>query len=400
MTASSPDALAISDTAPPVHTSENGDLATPSRSTVPRPVRRADRSLSFYALTLAELEARCIGLGQPVYRARQLYSWVYQQLTPTYTTMSNLPVNLRAELTTELPLEPLTLQRALVTDDARTYKMLYRTTDGQFVETVLMLYRDRATVCVSCQIGCAVSCAFCATGIGGLTRNLSAGEMVAQVVAATRRARELGRPLTNVVMMGMGEPLQNYVATMKMVAIIHDPHGLNMGARRITISTSGVVPRIDALAEEPYQVNLAVSLHAPDDAMRDRLVPLNRRYPIDTLLAACARYIARTGRRVSFEYALMKGINDDEATARALAARLRRLICHVNLIPLNPVDLLPFERPEPAEIDRFATILREAGIPTTVRYSRGMEIAAACGQLRAEHAGKPLLASATIGAPE
>nr|MBA3336797.1 23S rRNA (adenine(2503)-C(2))-methyltransferase RlmN [Chloroflexia bacterium] len=207
--------------------------------------------------------------------------------------------------------------------------------------------------------------------------------------------------LTNVVMMGMGEPLQNYAATLKMVAIINDPRGLNMGARRITISTSGVVPRIDALSEEPYQVNLAVSLHAPDDERRDRLVPLNLRYPVAALLAACERYIARTGRRVSFEYAMMKGINDDEATARVLAARLRRMICHVNLIPLNPVDLLPYERPDPAEIARFATILREAGIPTTVRYSRGMEIAAACGQLRAEHAGEPLLVSAaTPTSPE
>jgi 23S rRNA (adenine2503-C2)-methyltransferase len=401
MTPSPSLAPTISEIAAPVLPIAPGDRLTPARSPGPPPNRRGNRPLSFYDLTFEELEAHCAGIGQPAYRAGQIYSWVYKQLTSDYVTMSNLPANLRTELAAALPLSPLTLTRELVTDDARTYKMLYRTFDGQFIETVLMLYRDRATVCVSCQIGCAVGCAFCATGIGGLTRNLSAGEMVAQVVAATRRANELGRQLTNVVMMGMGEPLQNYAATLKMVAIINDPRGLNMGARRITISTSGVVPRIDALSEEPYQVNLAVSLHAPDDERRDRLVPLNLRYPVAALLAACERYIVRTGRRVSFEYAMMKGINDDEATARVLAARLRRMICHVNLIPLNPVDLLPYERPDPAEIARFATILREAGIPTTVRYSRGMEIAAACGQLRAEHAGEPLLVSAaTPTSPE
>jgi hypothetical protein len=208
--------------------------------------------------------------------------------------------------------------------------------------------------------------------------------MVAQVVGAARQAKERGRALTNIVMMGMGEPLHNYAETMQMVAILHDPAGMNLGARRITISTSGVVPRIDALAEEPWQVNLAVSLHAPDDALRDKLVPINTRYPVATLMAACRRYIERTGRRVSFEYALMRGINDSDETARELAALLRGELCHVNVIPLNPVDVLPYERPDPAGIERFAGILRDAGIPTTVRYSRGLEIDAACGQLRAK----------------
>jgi 23S rRNA (adenine2503-C2)-methyltransferase len=185
--------------------------------------------------------------------------------------------------------------------------------------------------------------------------------------------------------MGMGEPMQNYAPTMKMVEILHDPRGLNFGARRMTISTSGIVPKIDALADEPYQVNLAISIHAPNDELRSRLVPINNRWPVAELMTSVKRYIAKTGRRVSFEYALMKGINDDDSIARELAGLLRGTLCHVNLIPLNPVDVLPYERPAREDIERFAATLQEAGIPTTVRYSRGVDIGAACGQLRAEH---------------
>ena len=360
-----------------------------ARASVPR----AERPLGFYDLTLPELEERLRAMGQPAYRARQIFGWAYRQLATDYAAMMNLPAPLRAELAAVLPLSTLTPVRELTADAGETVKTLYRTGDGQLLETVLMLYPDRATVCVSCQVGCAVGCAFCAPGLNGLTRNLSAGEMVGQIVDAARAARARGRTLTNVVIMGMGEPLQNYAATLKMVEIVHDPHGLNLGARRITVSTSGVVPRIDALAEEPYQVNLAVSLHAPNDELRDRLVPLNRRYPIATLLEACRRYVAKTGRRVFFEYALMKGINDSDETARELAELLcgkggqrpeGPLLCHVNVIPLNPVEVLPYERPDPAGIERFARTLRAAGIPTTVRYSRGLEIDAACGQLRAK----------------
>jgi 23S rRNA (adenine2503-C2)-methyltransferase len=280
--------------------------------------------------------------------------------------------------------------RNISTDDGETVKTLYRTGDDQVLETVLMLYPDRATVCVSCQVGCAVGCAFCATGLMGLTRNLGAGEMVAQVVGAAREARRRGRELTNIVMMGMGEPLQNYAETMKFINIIHDPHGLDIGARRITVSTSGVVPKIDALAAEPLQLNLAVSLHAPGDELRSKLVPINRRYPIATLMAAVDRYIAQTRRRVSFEYALMRGINDSDQTARDLADLLRGRLCHVNIIPLNPVDVLPYERPNAEGIERFAEILRAAGIPSTVRYSRGLDIDAACGQLRAKELDLPV----------
>jgi 23S rRNA (adenine2503-C2)-methyltransferase len=273
----------------------------------------------------------------------------------------------------------------IATDDGETVKILYRTRDGQTLETVLMFYPDRATVCVSCQVGCAVGCSFCATGLMGLLRNLSAGEMVAQVIDVARRSRDQGRALTNLVMMGMGEPFHNYAAMMKMIAIIHDPEGMNFGSRRITVSTSGVVPFIDRLATEPYQVNLAISIHAANDDLRSSLVPLNRRWPLDELISAVRRYIRITRRRVSFEYALISSVNDRDEDARQLASLLRGLLCHVNIIPLNPTPATPYARPSTERIERFANILQGAGVPATVRYSRGVEIAAACGQLRVEH---------------
>lgn len=360
---------------------------TTSRARHARPaLPRRSRPVALHDYTLPELEAWLAERGHPRYRARQLFHWAYQQLALDYQAMTVLPKTLRAELADALQVTTLAPVREVVTDGGETVKLLFRTSDGQFVETVLMFYPDRTTVCVSCQIGCAIGCTFCATGMSGLIRNLSAGEMVSQVVFAARRARERGRPLTNLVVMGMGEPFQNYEATMNMVAILHDEAGMRFGARRITLSTSGLVPFIDRLAGEPYQVKLAVSLHAPNDELRSRLVPLNRRYPVGELLAACRRYVAATGRRISFEYTLIDGVNDQEETAEDLARLLRGLLCHVNLIPLNPTPAAPsFRRPPPERIERFATVLRQHGISTTVRYSRGVDIAAACGQLRADH---------------
>ena len=349
---------------------------------------RGVRPFGLYDLELPELRAKLVEFGQPAYRAKQVYDWSYSRLADGYDAMTNLPADLRATLGEALPLALLTPEREIATDNGDTIKTLYRTIDGQFVETVLMLYRDRATVCISCQVGCAVGCAFCATGIGGLTRNLTAGEMVMQAVAASRRARGLGRPLTNLVMMGMGEPLQNYAPTMKMIRILHDPNGFNFGARRITVSTSGIVPRIIALADEPLQINLAVSLHAPNDELRGRLAPINKRWPVAELMAAVETYTQKTRRRVSFEYALMGGINDSDEIAGELGALLRRRLCHLNIIPYNPVDLLEFERPSPERIARFAEIVGASGTPVTVRYSRGVEIAAACGQLRVDQERK------------
>ena len=345
--------------------------------------RRVTRT-TLYDLTLDELRTRVTELGQQPFRASQIYDWAYKKLATGYDEMSNVPAALRTSLLETLPMDPLTQMHAVETDDGETVKFLYTTHDAQLVETVLMFYPDRATVCVSCQVGCAVGCAFCATGLGGLQRNLTAGEMVVQAVNAARIARDRGRPLTNLVMMGMGEPFHNYRETMKFIGILNDKHGLEFGARRITVSTSGIVPGIQKLAEEPYQVNLAISLHAPNDELRSSLVPINDRFPVNVLMQTARDYIARTGRRISFEYALMKGINDSDEVAGQLADLLQGMLCHVNIIPLNPVDVLPYERPDTADIERFAAVLERRGIPTTVRYSRGVEIAAACGQLRAK----------------
>ena len=348
-------------------------------------VPRRKRLVGFYDLSFDALKEHLAGMKAPAYRTQQMFDWAYGKLVEGYDEMNNVPSSLRDQMGETLPFQTMKLVRELVTDNGDTCKLLYETFDGQLVETVLMLYTDRATVCVSCQVGCAVGCAFCATGLGGLTRNLTAGEIVQQTVDAARRARQMGRQLTNLVMMGMGEPFQNYVETMKFINIIHDSRGLNFGARRITISTSGIIPRIDALADEPLQVNLAVSLHAPNNELRSQLVPINGRYPVEDLLAACDRFTEKTGRRISFEYALMNGINNSDEIAHELGQLLRGRLCHVNVIPFNPVDVLEFERPNPEMIERFASIVRESAIPTTVRYSRGVEIAAACGQLRAKH---------------
>jgi 23S rRNA (adenine2503-C2)-methyltransferase len=359
--------------------------ATDQKSTTPLQVRR-DTPSTLYDLKLDELTTHIAQLGQPAYRARQLYHWAYQQLATSYDDMRVLPKALRAELAESLPLTHLEPVQEVQTDDGETLKLLFRTRDGNHIETVLMFYPDRVTVCVSCQIGCAVGCSFCATGMMGLTRNLTAGEMVGQVVAAARRAGEFDRQLTNIVMMGMGEPFQNYHATMKMARILNDPEGMKFGARRITVSTSGLVPFIDKLAGDLLQVNLAISLHAPNDYLRDTLVPLNQRWNVEQLIAACRRYVDTTGRRISFEYCLIKDVNDSDDVAEQLAKLVRGLLCHVNIIPLNPTPAEPsYERPSVERINRFASILDAGGIPTSVRYSRGVDIAAACGQLRIEH---------------
>lgn len=359
-----------------------------SSATLAAPVElqsRRNRPRSVYDFTLDELTAWMQERGYPAFRARQLFRWLYHNLASSYDEITVLPKDLREALAADLPLSAVSPIFEVQTDDDETVKVLYRTADQLTLETVLMFYPDRATICVSCQVGCAVGCSFCATGMGGLQRNLTTGEIVAQVVDIARRAREAGRPLTNLVMMGMGEPFHNYAATMKMIGIINDSNGMNFGARRITVSTSGVVPFIDKLADEPYQVNLAISIHAGNDELRSRLVPLNDRWPLSELIGAVRRYIDKTGRRVSFEYALMSTVNDSDEDARQLASQLQGLRCHVNVIPYNPTPAAPYARPTTEKINRFTSIIEAAGIPATVRYSRGVEIAAACGQLRAEH---------------
>lgn len=323
--------------------------------------------------------------GEPRYRIDQVWSGLYEHLA-TPEEMTNLPKALRARLDDELP---CALQQEVrrVSDGGDTVKYLWRLHDGSRIETVLMLYPDRVTVCVSSQAGCAMGCGFCATGQAGFTRQLTTGEIVEQVARAAREARDLGRRLANVVFMGMGEPLANEPNVWAAIERIHGALGLS--ARHLTVSTIGIVPGIRRLAERPLPVNLAVSLHAANDDKRSTLIPVNNRYPIDTLLDACRDYLAVKGRRISFEWALIAGVNDTDPDAAELARLCRRLrpAAHVNLIPLNPTPGWPTVGSSPARVREFCDLLVERGINATVRRNRGTDIDAACGQLAA---GQPV----------
>lgn len=347
---------------------------------------------SLYDLPFDALVERMTSMGEPSYRARQLWHWAYQRFARSYDAMTDLPAALRARLSVELPLTPAVAEVGFVRSaDSQTRKSLLRLEDGELIEAVLMLYdprsdsRGRATVCLSTQAGCAMGCVFCATGQAGFRRNLSTGEIIAQAVTLARHLRdEEGRRLTNVVFMGMGEPLANYDATMRAVRTLNAREGFGIAARHITISTVGLISGIRRLADERLQIGLAVSLHAPDDALRRRLIPTQRR-PLSELLAAVREYIQKTGRRVTFEYVLIDGVNDSIDHARALGRLLRGLLCHVNLIPVNPAGA-DVRRPPRARVLAFQREVLAAGVQCTVRVEKGVEIAAACGQLRGQHA--------------
>ncbi len=321
--------------------------------------------------------------GHPRYRADQVWDGLYRQLRAP-ADLTNLPKDLRAELIESLP-RALALAVESTSDDGATVKWLWNLHDGSRVETVLMHYPGRSTVCVSSQAGCAMGCTFCATGQGGFTRHLHVGEIVEQVVEAARRAAADGRRLSNVVFMGMGEPLANYDRLWPAIERIHTDLGLS--ARHLTVSTVGVVPGIRRLAQETLPVNLAVSLHAANDDLRDSLVPLNRRYPLAVLADACAAYLAVKNRRLSFEWALIDGVNDRDRDAAELAAYVRPLRAHVNLIPLNPTPGYLTRGTPPNRVQDFADDLRARGVNATVRANRGTDIDAACGQLAARARG-------------
>ncbi len=336
--------------------------------------------VSLLALTYEGLQALLVSWGEPRFRAEQVWQWLYRRLATSPEEMTNIPRALRRRLLEETDITRLEVAGLQAADEGLTDKILFQTADGQSFETVLMRYEDRNTVCVSSQIGCAVGCEFCATGQGGLVRDLGADEISAQVLHVARTLAGEGRTLTNVVLMGMGEPLLNYDAVWTAITNLH--RGMGLGMRRFTISTSGIVPGIERLAAEGSGVGLAISLHAPDNALRDRLVPINRRYPIEDLLDAVARYAERTGRRPTFEYVLIDGVNDAVSQAEALVARLRGRLCHVNLIPLNATPGCDLQPAPTAQVLRFRDALVRGGVETTVRISRGSEIRAGCGQLR------------------
>ncbi len=331
-----------------------------------------------------ELASLLGALGQPRYRARQLFHWMHRRGVFDLTAMTDLPAALRARLGEEWVVSGSEVVRELRSTDGLTSKSLLRLHDGQDVEVVAMNTRPfgepggRKTICVSTQAGCAMGCVFCVTGQFGFARHLEAGEIVEQVLRFSHEAR----PVTNVVFMGMGEPLANYDATVRALRLLTHAEGLALGARRMTLSTSGLAPAVRRLAREGLQVGLAISLHAPNDALRSWLMPVNRRWPIAELLAAADEYLALTGRRVSFEYILMAGINDSDELADELADLLRARLAHVNLIPLNPTDDPGLRAPSMRRALAFAARLRAAGIAATIRVNRGRDIQAACGQLR------------------
>ncbi len=323
--------------------------------------------------------------GRPAFRARQLFEWIYQSLVFDFAEMTNLPLSFRQELEHVAWVQPLLALDSVTSANGLTTKVLLQLPDSETIEAVLMRYEGRHTICLSSQVGCAIGCPFCATGQSGFARDLSTGEVIAQTLYFAQQLKAEGQSITNLVFMGMGEPLVNYDAVWHAVEILNDQRGFGLGSRRFTISTVGVVPGILRLAGEKLVVGLAVSLHAANDALRNRLVPMNKRYPLAELIRACREYIERTGRRVSFEYALIEGVNDSMEQARELGNLLRGLLCHVNLIPLNPTGGSDYQPSGRSRVLAFRRTLNRLGIANTVRLARGIGIEAGCGQLRSRH---------------
>ncbi len=340
-------------------------------------------AVNLYDLSLPALTELLAAWGQPAFRARQVWEWLYRHFVADTAAMTNLPAALRQRLAAEttLPIGEIVLRQD--SRDGQTTKVLFRLPDGQFIETVLMAYEKRRTLCISTQAGCAMGCVFCATGQMGFMRHLTVGEIVGQVMFFARQLAARGEHVTNIVMMGMGEPLHNYEATMAALDTVMDHRGLAIGPRFITLSTVGVVPGIRRLTAERRPVRLAVSLHGATDEERARLVPPARRWPLGELMAACRDYTTTLGRRIFFEWTLIDGQNDGPAQAHALGRLLAGMDAHVNLIPLNPT--LGYDgRPTAGAAARaFQAVLAEYGLPSTVRQRRGIDVAAGCGQLAA-----------------
>ncbi len=336
--------------------------------------------IAIHGCTEEDLKKSLGEMGQPPFRAQQIFSWIFQKRATTWAAMTNLSSHLRTTLSQQFRLSSLKCVRSVRSDD-ETIKYLWELHDGALVESVLIQAPERRTICVSSQVGCNAKCAFCASGKQGLIRNLSAAEIVEQFLLIDAELAKNGEKLSHVVFMGMGEPLDNYDEVVKAIRLITDPKGINLSQRRITLSTVGVVEGIRKLMLEELKINLALSLHAPNQQIRKKIIPYARKYELSDVLAAISDYSRATKRDITYEYTLISGINDREEDAIELAKLIKGQQCSVNLIPYNPVFGLRLKRPEKEEIERFEEILAEAKIPTTRRYTKGTKIAAACGQL-------------------
>ena len=332
--------------------------------------------------TLEQLAEQLKAMGQPAFRAKQIFHWLHQKLVTEFSAMTDQPKALLAKLEEEYYIAAPVIQRRQQSRDG-TVKYLFRLADGNCIETVVMRYNYGNTVCVSTQVGCRMGCRFCASTQAGRVRNLEAGEIAAEIYAAQK---DIGERISHIVLMGIGEPLDNFDNVMDFLTIISSPEGVNIGMRNISLSTCGIVPQIDKLAEKKLQLTLSISLHAPNNAMRSQMMPVNDAYPVEELIAACRRYQKATGRRISFEYSMVRGVNDSPATAKELAKLIRGMGAHVNLIPINPVDGSPYSATDAENVKRFQNMLTELGVNATVRRRLGSDISAACGQLRREAA--------------
>ena len=338
----------------------------------------------FFDLNYEELLSILKEWQEPEYRAKQLWNLVYRNLNFVPQNFSNIPKDLREKLDETFEFQPIKIIRNVSSSNQQANKYLLGLTDGKKIEAVLMRYRERTTICISTQVGCAMNCAFCATGQMGFTRNLTSGEIAGQVFFFVKELEKEDRKLTNLVLMGMGEPFHNYANVIRGIDLINDPEGFNFGERRITISTVGIIPMIEKFTKAKRQINLAVSLHAPTNTIRNQIIPINKKYPIEDLLAACKAYTDYTGRRITFEYAMISGLNDSIEQAVQLSKLLRGMLCHVNLIALNPTRKYDKTGSSRESINNFYSILDKAGIPCSIRLNRGVDIGAGCGQLLAQ----------------
>ena len=333
------------------------------------------------SMTAQELAQLLKELGQPAFRAKQIFAWLHKGVS-SYEEMTNLPKSLRDLLREQYPLLPPRVVRKQESKKDGTIKYLWELSDGNCVETVLMRYHYGNTVCISTEVGCRMGCVFCASTLGGLVRRLEPREMLEQVLFTQL---DSGLPISHIVLMGIGEPLDNFDNVMRFLELVNSPEGMNISMRHISLSTCGLVPGIDKLAEKKLQLTLSVSLHAPTDEIRNTMMPVNKAYPTEELLSACRRYYEKTGRRISFEYAMVDGVNDTPEAAKTLLRRLKGLPAHMNLIPLNHVEESPLKPSTKQAVQQFQNILEQGGIPATVRRTLGSDIDASCGQLRRKY---------------